>query len=214
MKILLIGQPRSRSNYLLEILAHHYQVENLKEPYTGLTESWQFYYNAKKISQNLKTKDDFIIKIQTVNINGIIEENHDRDLYKFIFFEDYDKIFITLRHNLVNQVASLISAHETKNFAKQDINFERIMYDPIRHEFMLMELYFDILRIKYLEYRLTKNKKNYVKIFYETCEEWLDNNIGYNLGFDKNHNQYDKIITNYDQLVIDVQKYFGSTIYW
>ena len=213
MKVLLIAQPRSRSMWLVSLLASHYQLKNLKEPY-GLQYDFaqdqnnvdQWFRSVLSINSDLTLKRDFVAKLQTNNLYwGSSWQGP-----SLFNVEQYDKIFVLSRDNVADAVCSMDLAIQLKKWhhletpadipARQFsiIDNEDLLLDTVRaHE--------SLLRTR--DY-LDKNNIEYTNLTFDTLKDWVDLNLSnVSSHLVESNFDYAKIYTNYN----DVAAYCRNT---
>lgn len=227
MKILVVGMPRSRSNYLTQCLGLHHAIKNLGEPYKDQFESLRtagrlenFPYFANQISNGLVgTTESFICKLQTTNIPvSPLRGQHLLELgsYKHFQFDIYDHIYITVRRNLVEQICSTIVAVNTGNFvfgnSTPDAPLDKFTFDTVVHSNVIAETLTNLMRIRFVIKHLKSCNIPFDVVYYEDSPSWVQDNLGsvepdmVETNFD-----YSKIFTNYVEMEEIIQAYFGSS---
>jgi hypothetical protein len=221
MKILVIGMPRSRSNYLKQCISKHYKIKNVGEPYQEQYERLKnplrlenFPYFANIISNQLREDNkSFVCKLQTTNIPGrhLVE----LDNYKHFQFEMYDQIYITVRRNLVEQICSTIVAVKTGNFVFRDVvpNIPpgEFTFDIINDSNLFAETFTNLLRIRFAIKHLKSQGIPFNVVYYEDCPTWVSDNLGtVDSDMVETNFNYSKIFNNYTEMQDVVQAYFGS----
>jgi len=215
MKICLFGQPRSRSNYLLECLATHNAVKNLTEPYQELfykSSPATYVSDIKNITNTVFNEhDSFVLKVQTTNMSHGTVLNFDHFL-----LDKYDQIYITYRKDILEQICSVLLTIKYQNwYWSEKPKPEDFIYtfDPIKDWYILYETHKDLIRIAFLEEYLKSKDLKYIKIEYNDIPSYIDNNLPRSCarsvatGFD-----FKQQVTNYDLLKHVVKVYCNSII--
>jgi hypothetical protein len=207
MRLLVLGLPRSRSNFVTDSLAKFYNITNLAEPYAGLMDDINYVGCVEQLTNVLLKKQDFVCKLQSTNISI-----NPLDAYTQFQFNVYDGIYITSRANIVDQIASLIVAKTNNTWAHYIKNPTTIKFVQNEHMYMLAELETDIKKINILKNQLVKDNIVIKNLYYETSEEWIKNNLNNaTTEFGKSNYDYKKIISNYNELDNVVSQYFKLT---
>lgn len=146
MKILLFGMARSRSSYLSDILANHYNYENYYEPYHRQLvevinkkfdthkrkEKWEAYVKAANgVTNKLKNKDNFVVKLFPDALYDFFKFE-DNSIPRFYYWDIkksdclpilehyniqmYDVMYATYRTNKIDNVCSFLSAARHDQF--------------------------------------------------------------------------------------------------
>ena len=143
MKILIYGNARTRSTYLIDILAKHYDCPNLFEPYhrkitDKLDKTLNFYerdkkyelylQETKKVTEHLKKLPKFAVKLFPDALYNFYKYPTDTNKYKDIKKSDclpfietfniqmYDLIFATTRNNTTDWLCSFLTAQREDMF--------------------------------------------------------------------------------------------------
>lgn len=213
MKLLVIAQPRSRSMWLVSLLASYYNLRNLKEPY-GLQYDFaqdqnnvdQWFKSVLSINSNLSLKRDFVAKLQTNNLYW--EGNYQGP--SLFNVAQYDRVFVLSRDNVADAVCSMDLAIQLKKRHHLEtptemtprtfsiIDNEELLLDTIRaHE--------SLVRTKIY---LNKQGIEYTNLSFDTLKEWAEVNLPNTTSHlvESNFN-YAKIYTNYN----DVESYCLNT---
>jgi len=210
MKILVIGQPRSRSNLITAALSNFYNIPNLIEPYDTIQvndDEKKYVVDVQKITDNLLKNQDFVCKLQTsqIKIENLI------NFFNHFQFNVYDKVFITERKNTVEQVASLLLSQFTNKWTTYYKNPPIITFDPRRDYPVIEEIANEFLKVRILTDLLNKNDILYHLLNYESIEEWIKNNLdNIETDFKKSDYDYKKLISNYSQLEHSVLEHFNK----
>jgi hypothetical protein len=109
MKFIVIGQPRSRSNYFLDSLAQQTGLTNLGEPYSELNTLEQIHSQRDQLGQ----QDDIVVKIQWNHLALAGELLTPQDLG----IRDYSHVFWLWRSNPAHAAASMYLATRTGKWA-------------------------------------------------------------------------------------------------
>ena len=196
MNIMVIGQPRSRSHFVLHSLANFYGVENLVEPYKGIAEGPNYLTNIKQVTRELLTKQNFACKLQTSDIRASV-----RDAYKCFGFEMYDSVYITTRKNITEQVASLLVAKTYDSWGYYPANPLAITFDPTKHMVLLEEIKHDTTKLNIFKKQLIEDNIHVKTLYYEISEDWVKTHLeNSTTALDKSNYDYKKIISNYSEL--------------
>ncbi len=219
MKICLVGQPRSRSNYLLDCLSSHYQVECLGEPYQTLFEqpkiTKEYNDRVRELSKDIHEKHkSFSVKIQTTNM--AFNATSLLDLEQFLF-DSFDLIYLTYRKNIVDQICSVLLALKYDIFTwlePPNPAAYSCVFDPTTEWYILNSTHFDMIKIKFLELYLQSQGLKYTKLEYNDIPRYVTEKLHKGrsdkseTGFD-----YQKIFENYALLEQVVSTYFGTTLF-
>jgi hypothetical protein len=199
MKILVLGMPRSRSNLVTSALAKFYGVPNLKEPYQHVRKDSQ----VSPITDVLLKTQDFVCKLQSSNFR--------LQAYTEFQYNMYDSIYITVRKNIVDQIASLLVAKTNNAWAHYPREPSSIVFDPDKHMSLLTEIWLDVKKIIILKDQLIKDNIHVKTLYYEISEDWIKNNLNNaTTEFGKSNYDYKKIISNYSELEDAVIRHFGE----
>ena len=208
MKILVLGTPRSRSNYLLFALAQHLRLENLVEPYAL---NHHDLARVSDISKTLSLKDSYICKLQTSDIRPCNHDYHTDNLwYKSFLFHQYDKIITTSRENMVDQTASLIVAIETGNWLGyySPPAATKIVFQD-HHIIMILDIIRQKRTLRKICDRLQAENLPAEHLYYDTVPNYLrdlgfsgivEKTLKLSNGSPVSGYDYSKIIKNYDEL--------------
>ena len=206
MKILVLGSPRSRSNYLLFSLAQHLRLENLVEPYAL---NHHDLARVSDISKTLSLKDSYICKLQTSDIRPCNHDYYTDNLwYKSFLFHRYDKIITTSRENIVDQAASLIVAEETGNWFGEYPGPPEIMFQD-HHIIMVLHIIQQNRTLRKICDRLQAENLPVEHLYYDTIPAYLQS-LGFSgivekrpelcTGSDASGYNYTRVIKNYEDL--------------
>lgn len=184
-----MGLPRSRSNFVTSALAKFYGVPNLKEPYQHVRKDSQ----VSLITSVLLKTQDFVCKLQSSNFR--------LQAYTEFQYNMYDSIYITVRKNMSEQIASLIVAKTNNTWGYYPKEPSSIVFDPDKHMPLLTEIWLDIRNIIILKDQLAKDNIHVKTLYYEISEDWIKNNLNNaTTEFEKSDYDYKKIISNYSEL--------------
>jgi len=231
MKILVIGQPRSRSNYLASCLATHHGMRNRGEPYAPAYRSLageggkrlgQFAASAEKITETLReTTIGFVCKIQTSNVVGHKLDVTDLKKLEHFGFDMYDQIYITMRKNIVDQLCSLSVAFRKNAFVYKYTDDTiptnpgpgSFAFDPVTDIKRFNGTDLDMLKLRFI-HSYIKNKELPVKIiYYEDSPQWVADNLpNARTEMLETHFNYKEIFSNYAEMEEMVRIYFGTNI--
>ena len=213
MKILVIAQPRSRSMWLVSLLAAFFNLKNLKEPY-GLQYdfAWnqnnfdQWFKSVLSINSNLSLKDDFVAKLQTNNLYWGDSWQGPR----LFNVNRYDKVYVLRRDCITDAVCSMDLAIQLKRWHHLEIpnEIEPRQFNMADNEGLLLDTiraHEALIRIKsYLE---TENI-NYTDLSFENLKGWVEKNLpNVSSHLVESNFDYTKIYTNYK----DIESYFQNT---
>lgn len=206
MKLLVLGLPRSRSNVITDSLAKFYNIPNLTEPYFNVMDDISYAGRIDQLTNILLRNQDFVCKLQSTNISI-----NPLDGYTQFQFKVYDGIYVTMRKNIVDQIASLIVATTNNSWAHYIKNPTNITFVQNKHMYLLTELETDIKKMNILKNQLVKDNIIVKTLYYETIEEWIQNNLNnVTSGFEKSNYDYKTIISNYNELDDVVSQYFNK----
>ena len=204
MKILILGTPRSRSNYLLYALAQHHSLENLVEPYQM---NYHDLSRVSDISKTLSLKTNYICKLQTTDIKPCYDEYTQNLWYESFKFHRYNKIITTSRENIVDQVASLILAVETGYwFGYYPPPIEIVFQD--HHIIMVLDILQQKRTLRKICDQLKAQNITVQHLCYETIPKWLlvqgftgniEKTTELSNGSPVSGYDYSKVIKNYDE---------------
>lgn len=213
MKVLVIAQPRSRSMWLVSLLASYYNLKNLKEPY-GLQYDFaqdqnnvdQWFRSVLSINSDLSLKRDFVAKLQT---NNLYWEGNWQGPSLFNV-EQYDKIFVLSRDNVTDAVCSMDLAIRSKKWHHLDTpsSIEPRLFNIVDNEDLLLDTiraHESLLRTK--DY-LDKRSIEYTNLTFDSLKGWVEVNLPNTSSHLVESNfDYTKIYTNYN----DVESYCRNT---
>ena len=205
MNILIIGQPRSRSHFVLHSLADFYGLENLMEPYKGIEDGPDYLTNIEQVTRELLTKQNFVCKLQTSDISGW------QPAYNCFRFEMYDSVYITARKNITEQVASLLVARTYDSWGHYPANPLAITFDSTKHMFLLEEIKQDNKKLNICKKQLIENNIYVKTLYYEISENWVKTHLeNATTELEKSNYDYKKIISNYSELEELVSHHFDE----
>lgn len=231
MKILLYGVPRTRSSYLQDILAQNFNINNNGEPYNlSFSSVWDktlfkksdfLWKNWQKdfwsVTSNLENKKDFIAKIFVAHTYNTYKNLENKKLEPTDFidiqkvFLSYDKVYILCRNNLVNNICSWYYAIENNLFYNLKNTIPLINNNKtkkIKINYIIKDLRCFIIDNHILKYQIDNclNSVNYEIIDYDDIPKYVETNFPNrsSMFVDANY-QYDKIISNYEQLIVDIE---------
>jgi hypothetical protein len=197
MKILVLGLPRSRSNFVTSALAEFYGVPNLLEPYWHVREDSQ----VSPITNKLLKTQDFVCKLQSSNVK--------LNTYTEFQYNMYDSIYITARKNISEQIASLLVAKTNNTWGHYPKEPSSIVFDPDKHMTLLTEIWWDVRKIIILQDQLIKDKIHVKTLYYEISEDWVKTHLDNpKTELEKSDYDYKKIISNYNELEDVVIRHF------
>lgn len=151
MRILNFGLPRTRSSFLIDVLAKAYDLDNLYEPYHNPIINKVIEKNLQgddrwidscrqtlELTNSLKIKDNFVCKLfpdalfnifKKLDGNNFIFDNTDyHNIEKSYNISMYDKIYVTYRKNYVDLVCSFLHASKHQNFLYSEKNKNLIKF--------------------------------------------------------------------------------------
>ena len=213
MKLLVIAQPRSRSMWLVSMLASFYNLKNLKEPY-GLQYDFaqdqnnidQWFKSVLSINANLALKDNYVAKLQTNNLySGSSWQGP-----TLFNVNKYDKIFVLSRDNIADAVCSMHLAVDLQrwHFLDTPAEIATRAFNIVNNEDLLLDTtraHEALLRTKRY---LNDNNIEYTDLSFDTLKEWVDTNLpNASSHLAESNFDYTKIYTNY----IDVDSYCRNT---
>ena len=213
MKLLVIGQPRSRSNYLLDSLATHHGIDNLYEPYIRISQkNPQMYYDnvIPTTARLVASNESFACKLQTTDMLGNYTNFAPLTTFHGFDFTIFDSIYITYRKNLTDQLCSLIVAQETGKFSFvpgvpnkefQPVAHKSFTFDPEKHYIGVRGLFLDTIKTRFAKKFLDSIGKSYTVVEYENAGKWINANLpnGVCKRLDSQFN-YREIFTNYNEV--------------
>lgn len=215
MKQLIVGFPRSKSSYLQEALSQKYNALNVDDPYSFLhQEDTNFETNKDNIlttTEKVLAEKNIVVKIHSYNL--LFSNGYKRFFpLKFYKLESYDKIYLSVRDNLVDLIASILISIHRKQWQykeKPDDNFV-FTFSPLIHHTS-----FTMVQKMIVNHNIIKNylkEKEYTELYYED----IDNYVKHKLLIDKVSKHptmfdYKKIVTNYGQMYDFVELVFGTT---
>lgn len=231
MKILLYGVPRTRSSYLQDILAQNFSINNKGEPYNlSFSSVWDktlfkksdfLWKNWQKdfwnVTSNLENEKDFIAKIFVAHSYNTYKNLENKKLEPTDFidiqkvFLSYDKVYILCRNNLVDNICSWYYAIENNLFYNLEKTIPFINHNKtkkIKINYINKDLRCFIIDNFILKYQIDNCLKgvNYEIIDYQDIPKYVETNFSNrsSIFIDANY-QYDKIISNYEQLIVDIE---------
>jgi hypothetical protein len=204
MKILVIGEMRSRSNWFMEVLGSHLNLKNLSDPYGVLhnkaKDLTKWIETVKSITRVIHRNDDFIAKVETTEMyldDYISLSNFSPELY--------DRIYAIKRDNLTDIYCSLHLVSEVNkwHYRGDEIpkKFEAITVNPNENKELLNLI--GVIRTAFdraIDY-LDQHRLAYEILEYNDIGDWLASNAE-NGTTDLKHPGYDykQIFTNYDEI--------------
>jgi hypothetical protein len=204
MKILVLGLPRSRSNFVTAAFAEFYGVPNLMEPYWYLRDGQNYSSFVNKYTEELLKTPNFVCKLQSSNISSDALNG-----YAQFQFDMYDSICITARKNIVDQIASLLVAKTNNSWAHYPREPSSIEFDQNEHMPLLREIELDIKKIFILKNQLIKDNIHIKTLYYEISENWVKTHLDNpKTELKKSDYDYKKIISNYNELEDVVSRHF------
>ena len=193
MKYLIIGQPRSRSNYLLDAVSQHEGVTNLQEPYSTAID----YHAVLEIRDQLKSQDHIAVKIQWNHL----EINNRLLTPSELGIGNYDHVFWTYRENLVHAAASKVLARRFNMWAywrEDNIDpVEPFKLDINQHELSLNGVAYQAVLASKFRQQLDSSHISYTALEYNDVIEYTSTH------YPTLHSLYKNTERNFDQLVIN-----------
>jgi hypothetical protein len=204
MKILVLGLPRSRSNFVTAAFAEFYGVPNLMEPYWHLRDIQNYSSFVDMYTKELLKTPNFVCKLQSSNVSGDALNG-----YAQFQFGMYDSIYITARKNIVDQIASLLVAKTNDAWAHYPKEPLSIVFDWDKDEQLLREIEIDIKKLIILKNQLAQDNIHVRTLYYEISEEWVKTHLNDpKPELEKSDYDYKKIISNYNELEDVVSRHF------
>lgn len=204
MKILVLGLPRSRSNFVTAAFAEFYGVPNLMEPYWYLRDVQNYSSFVNGYTAELLNIPNFVCKLQSSNISSDALNG-----YAQFQFGMYDSIYITARKNVVDQIASLLVAKTNNawvNYPREPLS---IVFNRDKDKQLLQEIEIDIKKLIILKNQLAKDNIHVRTLYYEISEDWVKTHLGNpKTELKKSDYDYKKIISNYSELEDVVSRHF------
>lgn len=211
MKILVIGQPRSRSNFLVDSLSTHFNIENIKEPYymVDKKDTAHYYSTISKTTNDLtEAFSSFVCKLQTTDIIGNFSNFFPLIDFTGFNFDIFNSIYLTYRSNLADQLCSLIVARETGKYAYSRLKNIPVItagsfrFDPVTHRPQIFDLSLNHLKFRMVRRFLNSKNKNYTVIEYNDSVEWVRANLPQaNSNLLESRLDYKGIFVNYNEVV-------------
>lgn len=207
MKILNFGLPRTRSSYLVDVLAKAYNLENLFEPYHNPIiddilskklsgdEAWKHHLQSTmSLTSDLNNKDNFIVKLFSDALFNfhkkvyagqnefVFESNDCIDLYKYYNLSAYDKIYISYRKNYADLICSFLLARKRNTFLYTETNQLSLKFNKPKNTFLnydKMEMTRLALSFYFYEHYATQLKKlpNVIFLEYDDIPVYLNSNF-------------------------------------
>jgi hypothetical protein len=225
MKIAVVSQLRSRSNYLATSLSNFNGLIHAGDPYRDLYELLnsrdrldKFAELSKNITSTLNAIDGgYLVKIQLSNMPGTFTTVPMLPDVNVFNFKSYDKIYITYRKNMVEQICSLIVATETGNFVTNKsspfIPFNSFTFDLNKHIDLVNSVALDHLKLRLLIHYFKKQSIPYTLIEYKDSVKWVNTNLpATRAGNIATRYEYPRIFFNYNDVVDFVDAYTGSIL--
>lgn len=204
MKILVLGLPRSRSNFVTAAFAEFYGVPNLMEPYWYLRDVQNYSSFVNGYTAELLNIPNFVCKLQSSNISSDALNG-----YAQFQFGMYDSIYITARKNVVDQIASLLVAKTNNAWAHYPREPLSIVFNRDKDKQLLQEIEIDIKKLIILKNQLAKDNIHVRTLYYEISEDWVKTHLGNpKTELKKSDYDYKKIISNYSELEDVVSRHF------
>ena len=186
MKIAVLTMTRTRSSYLLDILAKHYQITNLYEKYKDINpdqfkkkcigisskEVWERYktQTVTLTNQIFLENQSFVVKIFPItvlnyfsNLSGYSKDDF-LDLVRYYRLDEYDKVFILTRNNITDLACSHIYAMQTQFLFAKDEVAKIDYYNPSRKK----KVFLSNQNLKYFQSRIDQH------LFLEHIHLYLD----------------------------------------
>ena len=211
MKILLINLGESRCEYLKDALTKKYKLKYLDDPYLFLHDE-DTKYTAEHIidaTNKIKTQENLIVKIHAYNIlfsNG----KHRYFPIELYNIPMYDKVYITVRDNLVEHILSIILSHRKRG----KYNLDSILYfNPSIHHTTCMMVLRMIINLQLIENFLMLLGKSFTKTYYETIERYVNDELKVKDVEIHKSLPLENFISNYSDLEKFVKSLFGTTSY-
>jgi hypothetical protein len=204
MRILVLGLPRSRSNFVTAAFAEFYGVPNLMEPYWYLRDVQNYSSFVNGYTSQLLNTPNFVCKLQSSNISSDALNG-----YAQFQFGIYDSIYITARKNVVDQIASLLVAKTNNAWAHYPREPLSIVFNQDNDKQLLQEIERDTKKLIILKNQLAKDNIHVRTLYYEISEDWVKTHLGNpKTELKKSDYDYKKIISNYSELEDVVSRHF------
>lgn len=200
MRILLIGEPRSRSVFMLYSLSKFFQYSCLDEPFAKAAT-----VNNKKeiesIAENLRLKDNITVKIQTTSF--FCNDINSFDIHS------YDSVYLTYRDNVNESIASMLIAtqqgiwtHTTDHppVCENDISKIKVDIDNAAHRLIIEHCLQNRYLVKTTQEWAIKNNINCTGIEYNDILDYVENILGVKSHILPNNYNYTTLIENYNDL--------------
>lgn len=209
MKVLILGVPRTRSSYFIDIISKHFNLDNYFEIYQDLQNGswrsriwsnenyWDLYFDKiKKLTDDLINKDNYSIKI----FSNILISPDLKQIFTdidFLQFKKYDRVYFLYRKNIIDLIISQILARRINKFLYTSENSIPLIgyQEPLdlTQNKILREIDYIIASLiihdKIKNY-LIKEKINFVELEYNDIPDYLKN-------------QFPKINSDYKEIGID-----------
>lgn len=234
MKIAVLGIPRTRSSYLIDVVSNNFNLNNQFEIYqdlqggcwnsknwTNKENYWELYKNKIiTVTNDLFEKNNFSIKIFS---NVLLSPDYKcifEDI-QFLRLNEYNTIYYLYRDNIYDLIISQLTARRNKKFlySKEDlINLDTYYYslDLLQNK-ILREIDYILITItihkKIKEYLLRKNI-NFIELEYQEIPTYITNNFSNVETIYKEHNINYSYVKNYKEVCeyIDYRKNYLANV--
>jgi hypothetical protein len=190
----------------------------LYEPYADIWTTTKDWGVISKKTEEIFSNESVVVKLQTtdISIQGqppyFSTSNYKLlDNYRLL---DYDSIFLLYRANTLEQLSSLLVAHETKSYfhtEKPRAEDYIVTFDLVKHHFLFNLILDDFCKLSLVKRYLTDNDKKFTLLEYTDVVDYLNEHCpNVDIPYVKTDFEYSKMITNYDFFKETVQHYFRS----
>lgn len=226
MRICIIGHPRSRSTYLLNVIADYFKIpeiphHQIKNVYNVLpvecyhSSQWEpiwdpnfptsikeeFLIKFNEFQSKIKNKASFIIKVHPSQLAYFPASGQliDFDLFGF---QQYNQIYFTVRKNHIDAICSYFIANKTDkwHYGRGDKPMS-IEAQPMSNNIAVMiYIWHDLISQELKKYLDNKNIA-WSEIYYEDMTDYVKSNYPTGLANTiETGYDYKQLITNYDEL--------------
>ena len=228
MRIIVLGSPRSKSNWAVSTIGAFYQIPNLYEPYRPMFDQLKLGQKNDLLSSDQLAPDSSLVNAITDKTSELsltsgvlkLEVTHltprpwsvkllDLELFKL---HTYDMVFTTERANIVDMVCSHRVAMEYDRWIFSGDNTppeitESLFFDPADRltQITLNSCIWDTLVLAKAKEWITDKNIKFTPLFYETMQEVWPNTT--QTQWHKTNYNYSHIFTNYDHVESIIENY-------
>ncbi len=209
MKICIIGHPRTRSSLLLDSLCSQYAIPIIGETGNRLGTVPTNLYQQLVIGwlKQIESKNEGVVRIHPTQLSFLQCSRNSKIInLTWLKFNQYDKIYFTVRKNLPELISSLFVAHTLKKFTYQD---KREVYNNIQPVELRSTSYFQSVEILLYSEIIMNIVKEYLmthsieweELDYDTIPKHIEEHYtNANTSHVETEYDYRSIVTNYNEL--------------